>query len=82
MIYRRDGERVLMDHEALVIDNGYRPVSTIRAKCSPIACDVVTHVLLYDADDSAMILAKIARRKAHTRRRQRHPATDAPSDAA
>jgi hypothetical protein len=56
----------LMDCEALAVQLR-RPVSTIRAHCEPIAADVATRRLLFDADAMAERLASIKQRAPHRR---------------
>ena len=65
MIYRRYLLGVLMDYEALWVHIGKPGVSTMRKHCQPVACDVATHVLLFDADESKEQMAKVRRRARH-----------------
>lgn len=67
MIYRPAGDRVLMDYEALWVHCGQPAMSTLRAKCAPVACDLRTRLLLFDADDSAEIMRAVKRRAPHRR---------------
>jgi hypothetical protein len=65
MIYRRYAHGVLLDYEALWLDLGKPAVSTMRKHCQPVACDVATHVLLFDADEAKEQMAKVRRRVRH-----------------
>ncbi len=58
---------VLVDYEALWVHVGRRPIPTIRAHCQPIACDLTTHRLLFDAADSVLRLSTVRTRKPHRR---------------
>jgi hypothetical protein len=52
---------ILMDREDL---SGWlrRPVATIRAKCRPVASDVRTRRVLYNAEACQVILERVKRR--------------------
>jgi len=65
MIYRRYARGVLLDYEALWVDLGQPAVSTMRKHCHPVACDVATRQLLFDADESKERMAKVRRRARH-----------------
>lgn len=62
MIVRYAGQRTLIDCEALATQLG-RPVATIRAHCVPVASDLATRRLLFDADQAVSILAVIPTRR-------------------
>lgn len=64
----------LMNYEALWAHTGRRPIATIRAHCVPIACDLRTRQLLYDATDSAARLAGVKARAPHRRQPASHAA--------
>jgi hypothetical protein len=65
MIYRPHARGVLMDYEALWLHTGKPGVSTMRKHCQPVACDVATRQLLFDADESQERMAKVKRRARH-----------------
>lgn len=67
MITRFVAALVLVDYEALWVHVGQRAIPTIRAHCPAVACDLATHRLLYDAEDSVGRLARVKTRKPHRR---------------
>jgi hypothetical protein len=67
VIARYEADRILVDYEGMWVHSGRRPIATIRRYCEPVACDVATHRLLFDADVSKERLAAVKRRAPHTR---------------
>ena len=70
MIARFQGDTILVDYEGLWIHSGRRAISTIRRYCEPVACDVATRLLLFDAEASKDRLSRIPQRAPHTRSRR------------
>ena len=66
-IARHEGGRWLLNYAALWAHTGRRPIATLRAHCQPIACDLTTRQLLYDADQATAALAQVKTRRPHTR---------------
>lgn len=56
------GKGVLCDRQALA-DEYERPIATIRAKCTPVACDVATRRVLYWSHEAREILDATPKRR-------------------
>lgn len=61
MIFRPVARDVVYVDRAALAASLRRPVSTIRDHCHPLACDVRTHALLYDAAKCEEALAAVPR---------------------
>jgi hypothetical protein len=70
VIARYSGDVILVDYEGLWVHSGRRAISTIRRYCEPIACDVATHLLLFDANASKETLARVPSRASRPRSRR------------
>lgn len=70
MIARYETDIILVDYEGLWVHSGRRPIATIRRHCEPIACDVATHLLLFDAEESKTRLASVPSRASRPRSRR------------
>lgn len=70
MIARYAGDVILVDYEGLWVHSGRRAIATIRRHCEPIACDVKTRLLLFDAEESKARLASIPSRASRPRSRR------------
>ncbi|MCP9947262.1 hypothetical protein [Actinomadura madurae] len=49
------GQGVLADRQTLA-DEYERPIATIRARCTPVACDIATRRVLYWSHEAREIL--------------------------
>lgn len=70
MIARREGDAFLVDYEGLWAYTGRRAISTIRRHCEPVACDVTTKLLLFDAEQSHARLSAVPSRASGRRVRR------------
>ncbi|WP_020525849.1 hypothetical protein [Catelliglobosispora koreensis] len=69
MIVRYDGDRELMDCEALSVALGLRSPATIRKHCTPARTDPATGRQLFDVELAVSALRDIKSRAPHRRRR-------------
>ena len=62
MIVRTEGERVLVDAEALSVMLGRRSLATIRKHCTVVATDVGTGRQLFDRADAVAAMKDVPQR--------------------
>lgn len=63
MIVRTEGDRVLVDAEALAVMLGNRSLPTIRKHCTVVATDPATGRQLFDKAAAVKTMASIKQRK-------------------
>lgn len=62
MIVRTEGERVLVDAEALSVMLGRRSLATIRKHCTVVATDVTTGRQLFDKTEAVARMKDVPQR--------------------